>query len=346
METEPGAIKMDELIKKLFHLSKRPLLNILNALYSDDLAETATVSYGNTEFIRDDLVKSTADMIVEVSTGRNIYRYHIEFQTTYDKNIVIRMFRYGFEKAKELLDLSDLTRPLEMEFPDPRVIFIEENEKIPDILQLRISIPKQGSLLYQAPAFKYWLYDARRLYAEKMYLLLPLQVFKIRKYLKAKGKMDEEACRDLIKTAEEVVKTITLALAEEKITPEDAGEMQAIMLNIMEYLYGKYADYSKIDQEVKSMIKTFYDPGLVEKGRQEGRQEGIQLGRQEGIQLGRQEGISLILLRQIKKRFGAVSPDIEERINAMELDQLETLAEKILEITTEEELRRAIAVRH
>ena len=35
------------------------------------------------------------------------------------------------------------------------------------------------------------------------------------------------------------------------------------MLNIMEYLYGKYGDYSKIDQEVKNMIKTFYDPGLV-----------------------------------------------------------------------------------
>ncbi|MCL6479893.1 MAG: DUF4351 domain-containing protein, partial [Peptococcaceae bacterium] len=342
METEPGAIKMDELIKRLFNLSKKPLLNVLNALYGDDLEETAIVSYGSTEFIRDDLVKSTADMIIEVSTGRNIYRYHIEFQTTYDKNIVIRMFRYGFEKAKELLDLSGLTRPIEMEFPDPRVIFIEENEKIPDILELRIRVPKQDSLLYRVPAFKYWLYDARRLYAEKMYLLLPLQVFKIRKYLKAKGKMDEEACRDLIKTAGEVVRTITLALAEEKITPEDAGEMQAIMLNIMEYLYGKYGNYSGIDQEVRSMIKTFYDPELVEKGRQ----EGIQLGRQEGIQLGRQEGISLILLRQIKKRFGAVSPDIEERINALGVDQLEALAEKILEITTEEELRRAIAVRH
>ncbi|MEW5899209.1 MAG: hypothetical protein AB1652_08585 [Bacillota bacterium] len=68
--------------------------------------------------------------------------------------------------------------------------------------------------------------------------------------------MDAEAYRNLLQTAEEVVKTVTLALAEEKIAPEDAGEMQAIMLNIMEYLYGKYGDYSKIDQEVKNMIKT------------------------------------------------------------------------------------------
>jgi hypothetical protein len=330
MNIETTAIKMDELIKKLFHLSKKPILNILNALYDDNLAETSQVSYGSTEFIRDDLVKSTADMFIEVAAGKTIYRYHIEFQTTYDKNIVIRMFRYGFEKAKELLDLSDLTKPLEMEFPDPRVIFIEENEKTPDALQLRIKIPKQASLLYQVPAFRYWLYDAQQLYAKKMYLLLPLQVFKIRKYLKAKGKMDAEAYQNLLQTAEEVVKTVTKALAEEKITPEDAGEMQAIMLNIVEYLYGKYGDYSRIDQEVKSMIKTFYDPGLVEKGRQEGRQEGSRL----------------ILQKQIKKRFGVVPQDIEERINTLEHAELEALAEKILEITTEEELRRVIAVRH
>lgn len=324
------AIKMDALIKRLFHLSKKPLLNILSALYDDNFTETVKVSYGSTEFIRDDLVKSTADMFIEVASGKTIYRYHLEFQTTYDKNIVIRMFRYGFEKAKELLDLSDLTGPLEMEFPDPRVIFIEENEKIPDILQLRVKIPKQEALLYQVPTFKYWLYDARQLYNKQMYLLLPLQVFKFRKHLKAKGKMDEEAYQNLLHTAEEVIKTITLTLAEKKITAEDAGEMDAIMVNIMEYLYGKYGDYCKIDQEVKNMIKTFYDPGLVEKGRKEGLQEGTRM----------------ILLKQIKKRFGTISQDIEERIKALELVQLEALAEKILEITTEEELRQAIVIRH
>jgi hypothetical protein len=138
--------------------------------------------------------------------------------------------------------------------------------------------------------------------------------------------MDAEAYRNLLQTAEEVVKTVTLALAQEQITPEDAGEMQAIMLNIMEYLYGKYGDYSRIDQEVKNMIKTFYDPGLVEKGRQ--------------------EGTRLIVRKLIKKRFGTVPQDIEERVNALEQAQLEALAEKILEITTEEELRRAIVVRH
>jgi len=324
------AIKMDELIKRLFHLSKKPLLNLLNALYNDNIEETAGVEYGSAEFVHDNLVKSMADMFVNVYSRRAVYRYHIEFQTTHDKNIVIRMFRYGFEKAKEVLNLSDLSKVIEMEFPDPRVIFIEENEKIPDMLQLKIKIPKQEPVLYQVPAFKYWLYSARQLYDRQMDLLLPLQVFKIRKYLKAEGKMNAAAYQSLVKTAEETIRIIGQALEEGKVTPEDAGEMNAILVNIMEYLYGKYGDYRKIDREVKNMIKTFYDPGLVEKGRREGWQEGTRT----------------ILLKLIKKRFSTVPQDIEDRIKTFELAQLEALAEKILEITTEEELRQAIVIRH
>jgi Predicted dehydrogenase len=71
---------------------------------------------------------------------------------------------------------------------------------------------------------------------------------------------------------------------------------------------------------------TGYNPGLVDKGRQ--------------------EVSRLILQKQIKKRFGALPQDIEEMLNALKQARLKVLAEKILEITTEEELRRAIAVRH
>ena len=207
-----------------------------------------------------------------------------------------------------------------------RVIFIEENEKIPDMLQLKIKIPKQEPVFYQVPVIKYWLYNTQQLYKKKMYLLLPLQVFKIRKHLKAEGKMSEATYQSLLETAEETVRTIGRALEEGKITPEDAGEMNAILVNIMGYLYGKYGDYSKIDGEVKKMIKTFYDPGLVEKGKI--------------------EGTRMILLKQIKIRLGPVSKDTEERINNLGIEQLELLAEKIFEINTEEELLQAIAVIH
>lgn len=54
----------------------------------------------------------------------------------------------------------------------------------------------------------------------------------------------------------------------------------------------------------------------------------------------------MILLKQIKKRLGLVSKNIEEKINNLEIEQLELLAEKIFEITIEEELLQAVAVIH
>ena len=102
------AVKMDELIKRLFHLSKKPLLNLLNALYNDNIEESAGVEYGSAEFVHENLVKSIADLFINVYSRRAAYRYHIEFQTTHDKNIVIRMFRYGFEKAKEVVNYPSL----------------------------------------------------------------------------------------------------------------------------------------------------------------------------------------------------------------------------------------------
>jgi len=62
------------------------------------------------------------------------------------------------------------------------------------------------------------------------------------------------AYQSLVKTAEETIRAMGQALEERKVTLEDAGEMNAILVNIMEYLYGKYGDYRKIDQEVKARM--------------------------------------------------------------------------------------------
>jgi predicted transposase YdaD len=62
-----------------------------------------------------------------------------------------------------------------------------------------------------------------------------------------------------------------------------------------------------------------------------GRQEGLQEGRQEGRQAGRQEGEITITLRQLTRRCGPLSQATTDRIQALPLEQLETLAEALLD---------------
>jgi len=49
---------------------------------------------------------------------------------------------------------------------------------------------------------------------------------------------------------------------------------------------------------------------------------------------------------QINKLLGAIPPDLDETLSKMSVAQLETLADKIIEIKSLEDLRRAIALNY
>ena len=66
--------------------------------------------------------------------------------------------------------------------------------------------------------------------------------------------------------------------------------------------------------------------------------EGIQEGRQEGWQEGRQEGEVQLVLRLLKRRFGALDEGLQQQIQRLSVEQLETLAEELLDFSTLQDL--------
>ena len=60
--------------------------------------------------------------------------------------------------------------------------------------------------------------------------------------------------------------------------------------------------------------------------REEGRQEGLEKGLEKGQQKGRAE----VLLRLLSLKFGALSPEIEERVRLADSDRLLEWSERIL----------------
>jgi predicted transposase/invertase (TIGR01784 family) len=72
---------------------------------------------------------------------------------------------------------------------------------------------------------------------------------------------------------------------------------------------------------------------------EQGRQQGIEQGRQQGIEQGRQQGERALLLRQLRKRFGdAVDHQVEQRIAAASVEQIEIWSERVLSAATIVEL--------
>ena len=53
-----------------------------------------------------------------------------------------------------------------------------------------------------------------------------------------------------------------------------------------------------------------------------------------GIEQGRQEGLqreTALLLRQLKRQIGQLTPEIEEKVKGLEIEELENLGEALLD---------------
>ena len=63
-------------------------------------------------------------------------------------------------------------------------------------------------------------------------------------------------------------------------------------------------------------------------------ERGIAQGRQEG----RQEGELAIILRQLARRIGAISPETQARVQQLAVPELEALSEALLDFTSAQDL--------
>jgi len=280
-------IKLDQIMKVLFRMSKKVMIDMINGLFDENfIADNVNIEYGNSEFIKDDFDRIIGDVFINIYKDTHLYHYHIEFQTTNDNSMVIRMFFYGFEKARELNlnNTDDGDKEIRLDFPKQLVIFIEENENIKDELSFLMVLPDGKEVRYKVPTMKYWQYSAEKLKDKKLYALLPLQVFKSRKRMEKiynskkeyteKAHLINEEFKILLDTIRNTIDTLREINESNEILISDLEKILRVIMNITEYLYNKYGEYDKTSTEVYNMVKTLYDPAVEMKGKLEGKIEG------------------------------------------------------------------------
>ena len=230
------------------------------------------------------------DMFFDIlKRDNNKISYHLEFQTKNDNTMVIRMFEYGFKKAKENSNIDNSMRTLY--FPKQKVIFFEENKNIEDLLNLKIIFPNNQEVIYCVDVIKYWEFTEEELIKRKMYPLIPLQLFSLRKELEVAQKKN-----DIVKIQQlsVIAKNLATKLANEskelfcenEILGEDFHKMLLAIQNLIEYLNRNYFNDDKLEEEVITMTKSLYDPEVEKQGIQKGIQKGIEQGIKQGIKQG------------------------------------------------------------
>ena len=76
-----------------------------------------------------------------------------------------------------------------------------------------------------------------------------------------------------------------------------------------------------------------------EEGRLEGRQEGLEAGREEGLEAGRQQEAAALAIRLLTRRLGSLDIASRELLSSLSLQQLEQLAEDLLDFSVPGDLQ-------
>ena len=72
----------------------------------------------------------------------------------------------------------------------------------------------------------------------------------------------------------------------------------------------------------------------MQRGMQQGMEQGMQRGMEQGMDQGRVEGERALLERQLRRRFGMLSPEFTERLSQASAADLETWADNVLDAPT------------
>jgi len=258
-------------------------------------------------------------MYITITDGDEVYEYALEFQTIFDKEIVVKIFRYSFERAVKLADYSKAKEVIKLKMPEPYIILIEETEGVEDTIKLEMKFGKEVTLKYDIKVLRYWTYDLKKLYEENMYLLYPLQIFKLRKKMNevsVSNKVEEAKQSEMFKLYEEMMlvlkNTLTAidkAYEDGKIEISDYNEMNIVIENLSSYFINVYGKYRDFDLEVESMVKSFYDPRVEERGIEKGIEKGMEKAKLDVVQNMLAEGESE---DKIKKYTGVTDKDIQK----------------------------------
>jgi hypothetical protein len=156
--------------------------------------------------------------------------------------------------------------------PKSIVIHIEKSESIPREYKTKIIDVKQDGteevITRVIPVIRYWELSYEELIAQKLYPLLPMQIFlfrnKLKKFSETKisernQKEKQEVIQDIKNLTEKITVEIRKLKTENTISHEDAGKIVTALNKLIVYLSKLYNFDKDLNDEVSVVIKSIFE---------------------------------------------------------------------------------------
>jgi hypothetical protein len=249
----------DKVFKQLMQTaSKKAIIGLVNGLFGTHYSEKSSVSFPATVFVDSKLRELVTDMLIQIN-GSDIL--HIEAQIDDDLNMALRMYLYDFEVALRYAQRSP-TGDIEMDLPKAIVLYWETTKKTPDEHKVTIKAPNGGRLDYTVPTYKVLNHDIDDLASNKMLLLLPFYMLKLRKQVNSALSRKTEAHEKLAEYAHEmkntviqIQKVLEKSVKNKLLTKNDEMAILDYVDVIFSYCYGKIKEFEEVTEMVEILTR-------------------------------------------------------------------------------------------
>jgi hypothetical protein len=241
-----------------------------------------------------------------------VHAYHIEAEIGDDENIVVRVFEYGFmEGLRTKTTLEDGSK-ISIKFPDARIIYWETTKKTPDEVTLTLGFPNGEHYNYVVRAVKFLNHTIGELEAQKLAILLPFYVLKLRKrtVCARTPKRRAELAREMKPLLEELMAAADRAERTGLMNEADKRIVLDHMNRLYKELFAQYDEFKEADVTLQDRILTYAEEA-AEKAAKKAKLEGVAEGKFE-------------VARKMLAR-GMALPEIAEIVE-LPIDKIQTLA--------------------
>ncbi len=231
----------------------------MNGLFDKNYKPNSKVEFLPTESVSEQKGK-LGKIISDIPLSVNGDYYLIEAQISDDLEIALRAFQYAFALAKNNKAVSKDGSVIQLELPEPRIIYFENINKTPDIVTLKIKYPK-GEFSYEIPTFKVLENPVSEFEKRRLDLLLPFYLLKFRKELKKKN-VSSEKRKELANEMSVLISDIDRILekhSKEKLISQEDVSLLIHELSRMHYeLYDGYKEFKEVNMTLMEKVKTHH----------------------------------------------------------------------------------------
>jgi len=270
----------DMMFKHILKEASSPaVVHFINGLFDKNYKPNSKVAFLPNESVSEQKGK-LKKIISDIPLSINGDYYLIEAQISDDLEIALRAFQYAFALAKNNRAISKDGSLIELELPEPRIIYFENKNKTPDIVTLKIKYPR-GEFSYKIPTFKVLEKPVSEFGKKRLDLLLPFYLLKFRRELQKKSAGSEkrkEIANRMTALISDIDRILEKHSRENLISREDVSLLVHELSRMHSEIYGNYEEFKEVNMTLMEKVKTHH-----KEFEKRGEKRGIKLGEKRGF---------------------------------------------------------------